>query len=78
MFGLEKKRKPPFEFDLEKDLRHNKKKCKEVLVTIEQRMEDLKKELREGSESENFEQLGILLHGYTALHKVIDKLSKEK
>ena len=76
MFGLEKKRKAPFQFDLEKDLKKDKKMRDELLKTIEHRSNELKAMLRDGSASEDFDKCGILLHGYAALTKVIDRVVK--
>ena len=74
MFGLEKKKNKPFEFDLEKELKSNKKK-KEVLSICEERTKQLKEALREGQASENFDQCGIIMQGYAALEKVVKKAS---
>ena len=74
MFGLEKKKNKPFEFDLEKDLKSSKKK-KEVLSICEERTKQLKEALREGKASENFDQCGIIMQGYAALEKVVKKAS---
>jgi len=37
---------------------------------------EIKKHLREGVESNDFDQLGILLHGYAAVQKVLKKAMK--
>lgn len=74
MFGLEKKKNKPFEFDLEKELKSSKKK-KEVLSICEDRTSQLKEALREGKASENFDQCGIIMQGYAALEKVVKKAS---
>ena len=73
MFGLEKKGNKPFEFDLEKELKKDEKRKKEVLDQIEKRTLELKEALREGRASENFDQCGVLLQGYAALGKVINR-----
>lgn len=78
MFGLEKKKKELFEFDLEKELRTNPSKTKELLKTVEKRMGDIKHSLRQGTGSEDFDKLGILLHGYAALQKVLTKVANKK
>ncbi|WP_420422056.1 DUF5398 family protein [Simkania sp.] len=74
MFGLEKKKNKPFEFDLEKELKSTKRK-KEVLTICEERTKQLKEALREGTASENFDQCGIIMQGYAALEKVVKKAS---
>lgn len=78
MFGLEKKPQGPFEFDLEQDLKKDPAKTKELLKQIEQRMQEIKGQLREGSAQEDFDQYGILLHGYAALQKVLTKVAAKK
>ena len=72
MFGLEKKRKKPFEFDLQKELKKTKRR-KEILDIVETKSQSLKKALRTGEASENFDQCGIILQGYAALAKVINR-----
>ena len=78
MFGLEKKGKALFEFDLEKEFKSNPSKAKEVLKTVEQRIQTIKNTLRQGAGSEDFDKLGILLHGYAALQKVLTKIVNKK
>lgn len=76
MFGLESKDKGKglLEFDLEKDLKSDPSKAKKVLEEVEMTIQQLKTHLREGSSKEDLDHLGVLLHGYTALQKVINKL----
>lgn len=77
MFGLEKgKGKELMEFDLEKELRSDPKKAKETLAHINAKIAEIKTKLREGTEGKGFEQLGVLLHGYTALQKVLTRVVK--
>ena len=78
MFGLEKKGKALFEFDLEKELKSNPPKIRELLKKIEENTQEIKNTLRQGAGSEDFDNLGVLLHGYAALHKVLTKVSNKK
>ncbi|MBS0605022.1 MAG: DUF5398 family protein [Verrucomicrobia bacterium] len=78
MFGLEKKGRGLFEFDLEKDLKGNPSKTKELLKTVENRIQEIKNTLRQGTGSEDFDKLGVLLHGYAALQKVLTKIANKK
>ena len=55
MFGLEKKGRALFEFDLEKDLKGHPSKAKELLKTVETRIHDIKNTLRQGAASEDFD-----------------------
>ncbi len=73
MFGMEKK-KALFEFDLEKDLKKDPKKKQALLQEIDEKTQSLKTSLREGSAGQHFDQYGILLHGYGALQKVLNKV----
>jgi len=78
MYGLEKKPKGPFEFDLEKDLKEDPAKAKQMLKVIEEKIQEIKGILRQGAESEDFDKYGILLHGYAALQKVLTKVISKK
>ena len=78
MFGLEKKGKALFEFDLEKELKSNPAKGSDLLKKIEGRTQEVKGALREGAGSEDFDHLGVLLHGYVALQKVLTKVVNKK
>lgn len=78
MFGLEnqkkKKKTEEFVFDLEKELLSGKK-GKEIRVKVEDRINSIKDALRNGENKAEFDQLGVLLHGYTALYKVISRVA---
>ncbi len=76
MYGLGKEPKAKFAFDLEKEIKESPAQGKKMLEKIEQRILDIKKQLREGVESKNFDQLGILLNGYASLQKVLKKVMK--
>jgi hypothetical protein len=78
MYGLEKKGRALFEFDLEKDLKAHPSKAKDLLKTVENRIHEIKGSLRQGTASEEYEKLGILLHGYAALQKVLTKVANKK
>lgn len=77
MYGLEKKDKGPFEFDLEADLRKDPSKAHNLLKMVEQKIVEIKNNLRQGAQSADFDKLGVLLHGYTALQKVLNKAQKK-
>jgi hypothetical protein len=78
MYGLEKKPKHVFEFDLEKDLKKDPSKARGLLKTVETKIQHIKTQLREGAKGPELDQLGVLLHGYTALQKVLSRLEKKK
>lgn len=78
MFGLEKKPKAPFEFDLEKDLRTNPTKIRQIQKEVEEKIHEIKGFLRQGTGSEDFDSYGILLHGYAALQRVLNRIANKK
>jgi hypothetical protein len=78
MFGLEKKGRELFEFDLEKQLKETPTKLKETQKNVEDKITAVKGLLRQGANSSEFDQLGVLLHGYAALQKVLTRLAKKK
>lgn len=61
------------EFELEEEM-HNSGKKKTRLDSIRQRMLQIKDILRGGESEESFQKLGLLLHGYVAALKVIDRV----
>lgn len=74
MFGMEKKPGERFAFDLEKEIKERPSRGKEILDKVEHRILEIKKHLREGANEKDFDKLGILLHGYAALQKVLRKV----
>jgi len=77
MFGMEEKEKRErFAFDLEKRIKKEPEHGKEILEKAEKRIQEIKKLLREGAKEKDFDRLGILLHGYAALQKVLRKVAK--
>lgn len=77
MFGLEKQGRELFEFDLEKELKASPAKIKELLKTIEERINEIKGLLRQGTQSKDFDELGVVLHGYAALQRVLHRIAKK-
>lgn len=79
MFGLEKdkggkKKQEIFVFDLEKEL-IDRKRQREVLNKIDDRVQQIKTILRAGENKELFDKLGVLLHGYASLIKVMSRIN---
>jgi hypothetical protein len=76
MFGLEDQQKnkgaPEFVFELEKELK-DPKKHREIKKRIEQQIQEIKEQLRGGAEKQDFDQLGLMLHGYTSLLKIMSR-----
>lgn len=74
--GKEKESKPFFEFPLEKDIQDSDK-LEAMMESAEKQISILKKAIQEGAKPEEYEKLGILLHGYSALLKVFNKTPKK-
>lgn len=77
MFGLEdqkKKKSEEFVFELESELR-NSKKHQEIKKRVEDRIQKIKEVLRGGENKDEFDQFGVLLHGYTSLVKVMARFT---
>lgn len=75
MFGLEnqkKKKIEPFVFDLEKEWK-DAKMHREMKQRVENRIQRIKAILKSGERKEEFDQFGVLLHGYTSLLKVMSR-----
>jgi len=78
MFGLEKKKeKKDFAFDLEKEIHEEPKKAAELIKKAEKNIQHIKEKIRSGASAKELEDYGVLLHGYTALQKVLKKMSKK-
>jgi Family of unknown function (DUF5398) len=77
MFGLEdqkkKKQAKEFIFELEKELKTTQKN-KEIKTKVQDRIQKIKETLRSGENKEEFDQFGIILHGYTSILKVISRV----
>jgi len=78
MFGLEKKPNEPFEFDLELDLHKDPVKAKALLKDVEERIGQLKNLLRQGAETDDFDEYGVLLHAYAALQRVLKRVLEKQ
>lgn len=79
MFGMEdqkKKKAMEFVFELEKEFK-NAKLHKAFKEKIEKRIQAIKEVLRSGENKEEFDGYGVLLHGYTALLKVMSRFSSK-
>ncbi|MCI5052812.1 MAG: DUF5398 family protein [Simkaniaceae bacterium] len=75
MFGLEENEKI-FQYDLEKDLKKDPKKRKEIMDMVDHEMVGLKNDMKQADpKSKEFEQMGTLIHGYEALKKVLSTIN---
>lgn len=77
MYGLEKKPKGPVQFDLEIELKGNPALMRALLTNVEERIGELKNLLRQGASDEDFDEYGVLLHGYAALQRVLKRMAKK-
>ncbi len=78
MFGLEnqkkKKKYEVFVFDLEKEFK-TPKRHSELKKEIEAKVQKVKELLRDGENKEDYDNLGTLLYGYTAVLKVMSRFN---
>jgi hypothetical protein len=75
MYGLQKEKGgKKFAFDLEKEIEANPQHGKNLVAKAEKRIHEIKQKLREGANEKDFDRLGTLLLGYTALQKVLKKV----
>ncbi|MBM3192223.1 MAG: hypothetical protein FJZ63_06220 [Chlamydiae bacterium] len=73
----ENKDKKIFEFDLEKDL-HDAKFRKNTEKEVTEKILEIKQILRQGvSSNDTFEEYGVLLRGYAALQKIINRVGAQ-
>lgn len=80
MFGLEKNKgnkHEEFVFEFEKECQ-NPVQSKAIKQKVEDRIQKIKASLAAGKDQDEFDQLGILLHGYTSLLKVMSRFGKKK
>ena len=78
MFGLEKKKKALFEFDLEGDLKQHPEKKQALLKEIESKSSEIKNLLRSGIAPQDTENYATLLSGFGALQKVINRIPTQQ
>ncbi len=79
MFGIEKngaKAPPKFEYELEKTLKKKPSEAKRIALEIDKKLAHIKTSLREGTDREGFMRITLLMHGYLAYKKVIEKFFK--
>jgi hypothetical protein len=80
MFGLEsqkKKKTETFVFELEAELK-DPVKYREIKQRVEDQIQKVKNTLKAGDNKEEFDQFGVLLHGYTSLLKVMARCLTSK
>lgn len=78
MFGLEKRKgkEPKAVFELEKELKQPAY-FRKMKAHVEKQVQNLKQELRSGGSGKEFEDKGVLLHGYAALLKLMNGIQKK-
>lgn len=70
------KKFPISEFDLEKELQQNPKKVVTMQDAIEEHIKTIKGDLRKGTSSKDFDNLGKILQAFLASKKVINYIVK--
>lgn len=79
MFGQEKKKRGLLEFDLEKELKEHPSKTKDLLKVVEGKIHEIKQALRQGTaSSKDFDDYGILLHGFAALQRILTRIANKR
>jgi hypothetical protein len=78
MYGLKNDKQNPekFTFDLQKEMKEKPTRGKEILDKAQVQIQDIKNQLAKGASEKEYDQLNVLLYGYTALQKVIKKAMK--
>lgn len=78
MFGAEKKKKKvaDWDFDLEVELK-DPAALKKRKNEIAERITNLKNKMRSGGDKQSFDDAQVLLHGYLATEKVIERMSRK-
>lgn len=79
MFGMEKngsKTPSKFEYELERKLKKSPSEVNRIGKEIDKKLLHFKSALREGTDKESFMCLSLLMHGYLAYKKVIERFSK--
>jgi hypothetical protein len=78
MFGLEngKSKKPEScEYELEENIQ-DPKKYRELIDSLDKQIFALKGELRKGLDEQPYEETGVLLQGFLAFKKVVERAQK--
>ena len=78
MYGLEKKGRALFEFDLEKELKAHPTKIRELLKQVDSLVQEVKGLMRQGASTGDFDRYGSLLHGFAALQRVLNRIVNKK
>lgn len=73
MFSFEKKKTPDVPYDLEKEWK-NPSKASAWRKKIDERVEELKSMIRKGNSPEEFRELEVLLQGFLALKKIMNRV----
>jgi len=79
MYGLKKdepNKRAKFAFALEQEIKEQPTRGKELLEKADKQIQAIKDNLRKGASENDYEKLDILLHGYTALQKVVKKVMR--
>lgn len=74
MYGMEKKSRNYFEFDLEKELTSNNKKKTSLIKEAQDNIAEIKAAMKKTNDKGILESFGTLVHGFTALERVLKKI----
>lgn len=74
MYGLEgQQKRARFEFDLEKDIKKNKKMCTQLVSEIDTHLKEVETEMK-GKKPGSTDDLTAIAHAYKAAKKVISNI----
>lgn len=79
MFGSQQKGSkatPKFEYELERELKKKPTEVKRIVAEIEKKIAHIRTFLREGTNQEAFMRITLLMHGYIAYKRVVEKVGK--
>ncbi len=79
MFGMQQKGSKTalkFEYELERDLKKKPAEVKRITAEIDKKIAHIRTFLREGTNQEAFMRITLLMHGYIAYKRVVEKIGK--
>ena len=79
MFGQQgkgTKAAPKFEYELEREIKKKPADAKRIAGEIDKKVAHIKSHLRDGTDQESFMRITLLMHGYLAYKKVVEKIGK--
>lgn len=76
MYGLEKDQPGQFKFDLEKEITKDPNRAKQIYQKVQKHIQEIKSKLSSGVPEKEKKELSKLLEGYTAVERVLKRVSR--